>query len=139
METQHVSLGERSYPIHVGPGLIAHAGALLAPLLPQPRVIVVTNAVVSAFWLAPLRRSLSAAGIASESIEVPDGEAFKSWSTLRDILTWAIENGLHTYFSTPLNYEPKLHLGFELRHELHALACWHRTEPPRYLMTHLRR
>jgi len=34
--------------------------------------------------------------------------------TLRDVLTWAIESGLHTYFSTPLNYDPKLHLGFEL-------------------------
>ena len=87
METQHVSLGERSYPIHVGPGLIAQAGPLLAQLLPQPRVIVLTNPVVSAFWLAPLRASLSAAGIASESIVVPDGEAFKSWPTLQDVLT----------------------------------------------------
>jgi predicted N-acyltransferase len=34
--------------------------------------------------------------------------------TFRDVLTWAIAQGLHTYCSTPLNYEPKLHLGFEL-------------------------
>ena len=34
--------------------------------------------------------------------------------TLRDVLTWAIRSGLHTYLSTPLNYDPKLHLGFEL-------------------------
>jgi 3-dehydroquinate synthase len=91
MQTQHVSLGERSYPIHIGPGVIAHAGALLAPLLPQPRVIVLTNSVVSAFWLAPLRTSLSAAGISSEAIVVPDGEAFKSWSTLQDVLTRLLE------------------------------------------------
>ena len=86
-----VSLGERSYAIHVGPGLLAEAGALLAPLLPQPRVVVVTNPVVAALWLAPLRASLSAAGIASESIVVPDGEAFKSWSTLQDVLTRLLE------------------------------------------------
>jgi predicted N-acyltransferase len=34
--------------------------------------------------------------------------------TLRDILSWAIENNLTFYCSSPLNYDPKLHLGFEL-------------------------
>ncbi len=34
--------------------------------------------------------------------------------TFRDVLTWALAEGLKTYCSTPLNYEPKLHLGFEL-------------------------
>jgi predicted N-acyltransferase len=34
--------------------------------------------------------------------------------TIRDILTWAIENRLTFYCSSPLNYDPKLHLGFEL-------------------------
>lgn len=35
--------------------------------------------------------------------------------TFRDILTWAIEQGLTAYHSTPLNYGPKLHLGFDLQ------------------------
>jgi hypothetical protein len=34
--------------------------------------------------------------------------------TFRDIISWAIENGLENYYSSPLNYEPKLHLGCEL-------------------------
>ncbi len=34
--------------------------------------------------------------------------------TLRDIFSWAIAQGLRRYQSTPLNYDPKLHLGFEL-------------------------
>lgn len=34
--------------------------------------------------------------------------------TLRDVLTWAIESGLKYYCSTPLNYDPKLHLGCHL-------------------------
>jgi hypothetical protein len=34
--------------------------------------------------------------------------------TFRDILTWALAQGLTAYHSTPLNYEPKRHLGFEL-------------------------
>ena len=91
MRTQHVALGERSYAIHVGPGLLREAGALLAPLLPRPRVVIVSNPVVAAHWLAPLRASLSAAGIDSESILVPDGETHKSWSTLHDVLTRLLE------------------------------------------------
>ncbi len=34
--------------------------------------------------------------------------------TFRDIISWAIENGLTSYRSSPLNYEPKLHLDCEL-------------------------
>jgi len=34
--------------------------------------------------------------------------------TIREILTWAIEQGLKSYCSTPLNYDPKLHLGCSL-------------------------
>jgi len=91
MKTHHVALGERSYAIHVGPGLLADAGSLLAPLLPQSRVVIVTNPVVAGHWLAPLRQSLAAAGIGSESIVVPDGESFKSWTTLHDVLTRLLE------------------------------------------------
>ena len=91
MRTQRVALGERSYAIHVGPGLLADAGPLLAPLLPQPRVVIVTNPVVAGHWLAPLRQSLAAAGIGSESIVIPDGESFKSWPTLHDVLTRLLE------------------------------------------------
>jgi hypothetical protein len=34
--------------------------------------------------------------------------------TFRDVLTWALAEGLTAYHSTPLNYDPKLHLGFAL-------------------------
>ena len=34
--------------------------------------------------------------------------------TIRDEIDWAISQGLHTYYSTPLNYDPKLHLRFAL-------------------------
>ncbi len=34
--------------------------------------------------------------------------------TFRDIITWALEQGLQTYCSSPLNYDPKLHLGCAL-------------------------
>ena len=98
--TQHVALGERSYAIHVGAGLLRDAGALLAPLLPRPRAVIVSNPVVAAHWLAPLRASLSAAGVACESILVPDGETHKSWATLHDLLTRLLE--VHAERSTTL-------------------------------------
>jgi predicted N-acyltransferase len=34
--------------------------------------------------------------------------------TLRDVLNWAMAQGLRYYSSGPLNYDPKLHLGHEL-------------------------
>jgi predicted N-acyltransferase len=34
--------------------------------------------------------------------------------TLRDIISWALQQGLRYYYSNPLNYEPKLHLDCEL-------------------------
>ena len=34
--------------------------------------------------------------------------------TWRDIITWALENGIHTYHSAPLNYDPKYHFRMEL-------------------------
>src|SRR5947209_14840039 len=34
--------------------------------------------------------------------------------TMRDVIQWAIEQKLHCYFSGPLNYDPKLHLGHQL-------------------------
>jgi hypothetical protein len=40
--------------------------------------------------------------------------------TWRDIFTWALQNGCHTYYSAPLNYEPKYHL----RHDLVPLDLY---------------
>jgi len=91
MQTQNVALGDRSYPIHVGPALLREAGGLLAPLLPRARTVIVTNPVVAAHWLAPLQASLSAARIGSEVIVIPDGETHKTWATLHDVLTRLLE------------------------------------------------
>jgi len=45
--------------------------------------------------------------------------------TFRDIVTWAIENKYHTYYSAPLNYEPKYHLRHDLVPlDLYVRASW---------------
>ena len=42
-ERVHVGLGDRAYDIHIGPGLLPQAGALISPLLRRPRVAIVTD------------------------------------------------------------------------------------------------
>ena len=51
MERVTVGLGERAYDILVGPGLIAEAGAHVAPLLARPRIVAVTDETVAALHL----------------------------------------------------------------------------------------
>ena len=73
-----LSLASAGYEIVVGEGLLASAGALLEGVLPQKRVVVVSDATVAALHLPALLEGLAAAGVAAESIIVPPGEASKS-------------------------------------------------------------
>lgn len=84
MQTLEVALDSRSYPIHVGPGLLAHA-ELIAQKLRQPRAAIVTNSTVGPLYLASLARALNAQGVETVSITLPDGEAYKNWETLNRI------------------------------------------------------
>jgi len=83
----HVALGERGYDIVVGEGLLARAGALLAPVLPAKRVVVVTDTNVAPLHLPVLRAGLEEAGFAVlAEIAVPPGEASKDFSKLQSVL-----------------------------------------------------
>ncbi len=84
MRTLHVELGDRRYPIHIGAGLLDHA-ALLLPHLKQKRVAIVTNEVVAPLYLARLEAALGAAGVRTDSVVLPDGEAHKDWPALNQI------------------------------------------------------
>ena len=84
-----VTLPSASYEVVVGEGLLARAGALLAPVLPQRRAVVVTDDVVAALHLPALMAGLAETGIAAESITVAAGEASKrleAWAALVDRL-----------------------------------------------------
>ena len=85
MQTVDVQLGARSYPIHIGAGLLERADLIL-PHLPQRRVAVVTNDVVAPLYLERLRDALAAAGVSSIAITLPDGEANKNWAGVARIL-----------------------------------------------------
>ena len=77
----NVDLGERSYPITIGPGLIDDA-ALLRKHIGSERVAIVTNTVVAPLYLARLTASLQAAGKQVSAIVLPDGEEEKTWASL---------------------------------------------------------
>jgi 3-dehydroquinate synthase len=81
MRTLNVELDERSYPIHIGSGLIADP-ELILPYLKTRRVAVVTNDVVGPLYLAPFVAGLKAQGLRVTEIVLPDGEAHKDWATL---------------------------------------------------------
>jgi 3-dehydroquinate synthase len=76
-----VGLGERSYPIHIGPGLLERP-ELLSPHLAGRRAVVVTNETVAPLYADRLERTLAAAGATTGRIVIPDGEAHKTWQTL---------------------------------------------------------
>jgi len=90
MTTLTVGLGDRAYPIHIGSGLLPQAGALLDARSLE-RAVIVTNAVVAAHHLAPLKASLRERGTQVEVVLLPDGEAHKNLSTLNDLLTRLLE------------------------------------------------
>lgn len=82
MQTLKVELGERSYPIHIGEGLLDRL-ELLAPHIVGRQVAIVSNATVAPLYLERLTRTL--AGYSVISVVLPDGEAFKNWETLQTI------------------------------------------------------
>lgn len=91
MQTLTVALGDRSYPIHIGVGLI-HKTQLIAANLPQKKVAVITNATIAPLYLATLTSALKSGGIEVVSIVLPDGEAYKNWETLNRIFDALLTN-----------------------------------------------
>lgn len=81
MRTLEVALGARSYPIHIGQGLLDN-GELIRPFIKTDRAAIVTNDVVGPIYLERLRSALERVGVAASATLLPDGEANKSWQTL---------------------------------------------------------
>ena len=91
MQTLTVDLGDRSYPIHIGAGLLDRAD-LIVPHLAQNRVAIVTNTTVGPLYLDRLTHTLTAAGIDVLPIVLPDGEVYKNWETLNQIFDALLTN-----------------------------------------------
>src|SRR6476619_1363145 len=81
----NVALGERSYDIHIGRGLLALLGQKIAALRPGAKVAIVTDETVMRHHLAAAEATLAAAGVAATSVTVPAGESSKSFPVLERV------------------------------------------------------
>ncbi|MFN3397956.1 MAG: 3-dehydroquinate synthase family protein, partial [Sulfurimicrobium sp.] len=82
MQTLQVALGDRSYPIHIGAGLL-DSPALIQSHIAGRQVLVVSNETVAPLYLPRVRALLEGYQVA-ECI-LPDGEAYKDLAHLERI------------------------------------------------------
>ncbi|MBW4708755.1 3-dehydroquinate synthase [Roseobacter sp. YSTF-M11] len=90
-ETVTVNLPGRAYEVRIGTGLLAQSGREIAPLLPRPKVSVLTDETVAALHLATLKAGLAAEGIEAAALALPAGEATKSWGPLEQSVGWLLD------------------------------------------------
>ena len=81
MASIRVALGDRSYGIEVGAGLIGDAGRY-RPHLAGGKAAIVTSSVVAPLYLARVKAALRSAGAETTEVILPEGEEHKTWQTL---------------------------------------------------------
>ena len=84
--TVAVELGERSYDILVGEGLLADAGRYLSGVISRPPVVIVTDRVVAGLHLKALTDALDGAGIGHHAIVLDAGEQTKDFANLQRLV-----------------------------------------------------
>ncbi len=92
LQTVAIDLGDRSYPIHIGSGLLAQP-ALLDALPAAQTALIVTNTTVAPFYEARLAETLGARFKRVLSVRLPDGEAHKDWASLNQIFDALLGQG----------------------------------------------
>lgn len=88
-----VGLGERSYPIWVGDGILERLGEALQAVDFPRQVAVVTNPIVYGHYGERVLQILADAGFAASMITVADGEEHKNLRTLEQIYDALISGG----------------------------------------------
>ena len=91
MQTLTVSLADRSYPIHIGNGLLGQADLIL-PHLKRKQVAIVSNTTVAPLYMQAIAQPLRDAGVSVIEIILPDGEAYKNNDTLQTIYDHLLQN-----------------------------------------------
>lgn len=90
IKTLTVALDERSYPIHIGSGLLANA-ELILPHIKQKKAVVVSNETVAPLYMEVLCTTLARGDLQVLPVILPDGEQFKNWETLNQIFDALLE------------------------------------------------
>ena len=89
MRTLTVDLGDRAYPIFIGPDLIAD-GALYRPYIHGRQVMIVSNETVAPLYLDQVESALTDYRVSR--VILPDGEQYKSLEILDRIYTGLLQN-----------------------------------------------
>ncbi|MBO9607559.1 MAG: 3-dehydroquinate synthase [Paenibacillaceae bacterium] len=91
-----VDLGERSYPIYIGEGILSGIAGIFAQhgIKTASPLLIVTDTNVAPLHLDGVAESLRGAGYTLATAIVPAGEKSKSLRQLEEIVTVALENGL---------------------------------------------
>jgi 3-dehydroquinate synthase len=91
----NVELGERSYPILIGRGLLDDAD-VLTRYIPgaggSGKVAIVTNTTVAPLYLEKVAAPLRASGREVLPIILPDGEEYKNWQSLNQVFDALLAN-----------------------------------------------
>lgn len=85
MSKIRIELGERSYDIHIGEGLLDRAGELISSACKGKSAVIVTNRRIGNLYADRLVKSLEGAGISARVIVVPAGERYKTLKTVHTI------------------------------------------------------
>lgn len=91
MRSLTVALDARSYPIHIGPGLLSRADIIREHLV-APLAAIVSNETVAPLYLEALTSALRDLGVRVTEIVLPDGESHKDWQTLNQIYNALLDN-----------------------------------------------
>jgi 3-dehydroquinate synthase len=87
----HIHLGERSYPIAIGPGLLGDA-ATYQHLPAASCALIVSNTTVAPLYAAQLQAALQKRYGTVLLMTLPDGEVHKDWPTLQLIFDVLLQN-----------------------------------------------
>lgn len=93
MEKVTVDLGERSYEIVIGEGILAGLGERLKSF-GFTKIAVVSNPTVFPLYGDQVMHSLKDAGFDAFSVLIPDGEEYKDYATSSTILAEFLKRGL---------------------------------------------
>src|SRR5262249_44451120 len=81
----NVALGERSYDIVIGRGLLASLGGRAATLKPGAKAAIVCDEALARLHLPVAEAALAGAGMTSSTIIVRQGEGSKAFDTLERV------------------------------------------------------
>ena len=94
MKQVQVGLGERSYPIMIGNGLLAGIGQDLKNRQLAKRFVVVADSTVAEIYGEVVLNSLGQAGLLPTLLTFPAGEASKNLGTVADLASRLAQSGV---------------------------------------------